>query len=87
MKQFSEQEKEDIAQDYLINYNIQLLAKKYRVSSARIRTVLKNKNNFSVLHLDGNKQVIDILTKIYENSSDEIVLSRKFKRFNEFLTR
>lgn len=48
---------------------------------------LENKNNFSVLHLDGNKQVIDTLTKIYENSSDEIVLSRKFKKFNEFLTR
>ena len=43
MKQFSEQEKTDIAQDYLINYNIQELAKKYEVSAPRIRTVLKNK--------------------------------------------
>lgn len=45
---------------------------------------LENKNNFSVLHLDGNKQVMNILTKIYENSSEEIVLSRKFEKFKKF---
>lgn len=43
MKQFTEQEKSNIAQDYLINYNIQELAKQYDVTAARIRTVLKNK--------------------------------------------
>lgn len=43
MKQFSEQDKEFIAQDYLINYNIQKLAKQFDVSVARIRTVLKKK--------------------------------------------
>lgn len=45
---------------------------------------LENKNNFFVLHLDGNKQVMNILTKIYENSSEEIVLSRKFEKFKKF---
>lgn len=44
MKQFLEQEKEYIAQHYLINYNIQELAKQYGVSATRIKTVLKNKN-------------------------------------------
>ena len=43
MYQFSEQEKQDIAQNYLINYNIQELAKQYNVSAARIKTVLRNK--------------------------------------------
>lgn len=46
---------------------------------------LENKEQFFVLHIDGNKQVINILTKIYENSSDEIVLSRKYKKFKDFL--
>lgn len=44
MKQFSEQEKNNIVQNYLINYNIQQLAKSYEVSPSRIRTILKNKN-------------------------------------------
>lgn len=46
---------------------------------------LEDKGNFSVLHIDGNKQVIDIMTKIYENSSQENVLSRKLNKFNSFL--
>lgn len=44
MKQFTKQEKEDITKNYLINYNIQELAKQYGVSSARIRTVLRQQN-------------------------------------------
>ena len=44
MKQFTKQEKEDITKNYLINYNIQELAKQYGVSPARIRTVLRQQN-------------------------------------------
>lgn len=44
MKRFSIKEKEDICQDYLINYNIQNIAKKYEVKPSRIRTILKNNN-------------------------------------------
>lgn len=45
---------------------------------------LENKGNYSVLHIDGNKQVLNILTKIYEDSSQEIELPRKKKVFENF---
>lgn len=48
---------------------------------------LENKGKYSVLHIDGNKQVVDILNKIYKDSNSEIELTRKKQKFHDFLLR
>ena len=44
---------------------------------------LENKKTHYGLKICGNKQLFNILSKIYANSYDDIELSRKRKRFNE----
>lgn len=46
---------------------------------------LEDKGKFAVLHIDGNKQVIDILNQIYKDSFNEIELPRKRQKFEDFL--
>lgn len=46
---------------------------------------LENKGNYSVLHINGNKQVINILNMIYKDSYCDIELTRKRHKFQSYL--
>ena len=72
--------------------------KKYRISFLGTKDMIDNiknilgvshlaiqkNNNYYVLQISGNKQLVGILNKIYENSTPETRLDRKYNKFLEF---
>ncbi len=71
------------------NYRISFLGTKNLINE--IKSILKvdylatqKNNNYYVLQINGNKQLNNILSEIYKDSTPEIRLNRKYNKFIEF---